>query len=192
MRHAERAWTPRTARRMIRKRKDDAMDHRLPYAFAGLLVLATGALAEEPRTAAPPGARLVLEAAAQGVQIYTCKKGNDGYGWAFSGPEAALFDADGRQIGTHFTGPSWQLDDGSRIVGETIAQASAPEPHAVAWLLLRVKSHEGNGTLSGVGLVRRIDTQGGTAPATGCDAAQADRQARMRYTARYLFYAPPQ
>ena len=39
-------------------------------------------------------------------------------------------------------------------------------------------------------LVRRIDTQGGVAPAGACDAAQA-REARMRYTALYLFYAAP-
>jgi hypothetical protein len=163
------------------------MDHRLLRLLAGLIVgfSATGASGEEQRVAAPPGAKLLLEATAYGVQIYTCKMEGDSRHWVFTAPEAALFDASGRQIGTHFAGPAWQMADGGKIVGEVVAQAPAPEPHAIAWLLLRVKSHEGTGVLSGVNVVRRIDTQGGTAPATACDATQA----RMQYTARYQFYA---
>jgi hypothetical protein len=171
-----------------------AIYHRFLRVLATVAVCATatGASAQQPSVAAPHGAKLLLEAAAQGVQIYTCETGSDGYHWVFSAPDAALFDTAGRQIGTHFAGPTWQMEDGSKIVGEVEAQAPAPEPHAVAWLLLRVKSHAGNdGVLSSVGLVRRIDTHAGTAPATACDAAHAATQARMRYTARYLFYATP-
>ena len=120
-----------------------------------------------------------------------CKKESDGYRWVFSAPDAALFDAAGRQIGIHFAGPTWQMEDGSKIVGEVEARAPAPEPHAITWLRLRVKSHAGNGVLSSVGLVRRVETHGGTAPETPCDATQAAVQARMRYTARYLFYTFP-
>jgi hypothetical protein len=169
------------------------MNNRLLRAVAGVaaLAIATGASAEEQRVAAPPGATLLLEAAAQGVQIYTCQKTGDGYRWVFNAPDAALFDAAGKQIGTHFAGPTWQAEDGSKIVGEVAAQAPAPQPQAIAWLLLRVKSHDGNGILSKVDLVRRIDTQGGVAPATTCDVAQAATKARMRYSARYLFYSTP-
>lgn len=169
------------------------MDRRLLCALAGLVVgaVATGASAEEQRVAAPPGADLLLEAGAQGVQIYACEKGSDGYHWVFTAPEAALFDATGRQIGTHFAGPTWQMEDGSKIVGEVIAKAPAPEPNDIAWLLLRVKSREGNGVLSGVDLVRRVDTKGGATPNTGCSGVQSAPEARMRYMARYLFYAAP-
>jgi len=160
-------------------------------AFAWSLLATTATIAAAPPVPAPPGARLLLSAAAQGVQIYTCTQAADGWHWVFKAPDAALFDATGRQIGTHFAGPTWQLADGSRIVGEVAAQAPAPRPRSIAWLLLRVKSHDGNGALNDVGLVRRIDTQGGTAPAEGCDAAQAQAEERMRYTARYLFYAAP-
>jgi hypothetical protein len=169
------------------------MKHRLLLALVGLIIVAgaTSAFAAEPTVTAPRGAKLLLRTAAQGVQIYTCQRASDGYHWVFSAPEAALFDAAGQQIGTHFAGPSWQMDDGSKIVGEVVAQTAAPEPHAITWLLLRVKSHEGSGVLSGVEYVRRIDTQGGTAPAGGCDAAKESSKARMRYTAHYLFYAAP-
>lgn len=168
------------------------MHRRLPYAVLLLVIAsATGVLGQEPLVPAPQGARLLLEAAGQGVQIYTCETTAGAYHWVFKAPDAALFDNTGRQIGTHFAGPTWQLADGSRITGEVVAQAPSPAPHAIAWLLLRVKSHDGSGALSKVGLVRRVDTQAGVAPAKACDAAQASTEARMRYTARYLFYAAP-
>jgi hypothetical protein len=169
--------------------------HRLLNALASLVVgaAATAASAEDQqRVAAPAGARLVLETAAQGVQIYTCEKAGDLYRWTFIAPDAALFDETGRQIGTHFAGPSWQLLDTSKVIGEMVAQAPAPEPHAIAWLLLRAKSHDGNGVLTNAEFVRRTETLGGAAPATGCDAAKMGTQARMRYTAHYLFYTAPQ
>ncbi len=168
---------------------------RLLCVLIGLLVWATATAAaaeDQQRVAAPAGARLVLETAAQGVQIYTCEQTADGYRWAFIAPDAALFDETGRQIGTHFAGPSWQLLDTSKIIGEVVAQAPAPEPHAIAWLLLRAKSHQGTGVLTGAELVRRTDTLGGAPPATPCDAPQVGTQARMRYTAHYLFYTAPQ
>jgi hypothetical protein len=168
------------------------MHRRLLYAtLLGLIASATGASSEESIVPAPQGATLLLEAAAQGVQIYSCEKAADAYRWAFKAPDAALFDNTGRQIGTHFAGPAWQLADGSKISGEVVAQAPSPQPHAIAWLLLRVKSHDGSGALSKVGLVRRVDTQAGVAPASACDATRASTEARMRYTARYLFYAAP-
>ena len=43
-------------------------------------------------------------------------------------------------------GPTWNLNDGSAVIGEVIAKADAPEPNAIQWLLLRAKSHEGLGT----------------------------------------------
>jgi hypothetical protein len=167
------------------------MKNCLLLAFSCLLFVTSGAFAAGPRVSTPIGAKLLLHASAQGVQIYKCEKADDGYHWVFSAPDAALFDTMGQQIGTHFAGPTWQMQDGSKIVGEVVAQAPAPEPHAIAWLLLRVKSHDGNGALSGVDLVRRIDTLGGTAPAAGCDASHASVEVRMRYMASYLFYAAP-
>ncbi|HET6307572.1 MAG TPA: DUF3455 domain-containing protein [Rhodopila sp.] len=165
--------------------------HRPILATLAACVLTTAAAAQPATVAPPQGARQVLEVQAQGVQVYTCEASANGYHWAFTAPDAWLFDATGRQVGTHFAGPTWQLQDGSKIVGAVQAQAPSPEPNAVAWLLLRVKSHAGTGLLDNAAFVRRIDTHGGAAPTTGCDATQAKTQARMRYTARYVFYAAP-
>lgn len=170
------------------------MPNRLAAAVVALMVAAgaTAAGSEGASVAAPPGANLVLEALGQGVQIYACQQGASGYGWALTAPEATLFDAAGRRSGTHFAGPSWQMADGSKIVGAVAGQAPASEPTAIPWLLLRVKAHEGAGVLSNVSLVRRVDTHGGIAPVSGCDAAHAGQEARVPYTAHYLFYGVAQ
>ena len=158
-------------------------------AMAAALLLAAAAHAAPAEIAAPNGARLLLAAAAEGVQIYACESGAQGFAWVSKAPEAALFDGDGRQIISHFAGPSWKAEDGTTLVGEVVAKADAPKPGAILWLLLRVKSREGSGPLAKAGFVRRIDTADGTAPAAGCDAGHAGKEARMRYSAVYEFYA---
>jgi len=74
------------------------------------------------------------------------------------------------------------------VVGEVVAKADAPEPVAIQWLLLRVKSRQGSGPLSTATYIRRTDTKGGAAPTTGCDAHHLSEQARIRYSATYQFF----
>jgi len=137
----------------------------------------------------PTGAHLVLDVTARGAQIYSCQPTSEGYRWKFIAPAANLFNPAGKEIGRHFAGPTWEMQDGSAIVGVVLAQASAPAPQSIPWLLLGVKSQHGAGVLSNVKFVRRVETQGGVAPASGCDAEHASEQARMKYTAHYLFYS---
>jgi hypothetical protein len=157
--------------------------------------------------APPPGSPLLLELSADGVQIYTCEAKNNAFEWTFTAPEAKLSDKQGHPAGTHSAGPTWKATDGSTVVGEVIAKADAPaanaspsprpsstpSPSAIPWLLLRAKSHTGtqggpSGTLATVAYIRRIETKGGTAPATGCDASHVSQQTRVPYTATYQFY----
>jgi hypothetical protein len=154
-----------------------------------LFLLATvPALADQAAVARPAHAPLLVAARADGVQIYACETTEKGPDWVFKAPEANLFDAKGRQIGTHFAGPAWKLADGSQVTGAVIAKADAPIPGAIPWLLLEVKTHEGAGRLAAVALIRRADTKGGAAPADGCDAGHLGEQARMRYSATYQFF----
>jgi len=156
---------------------------------AALFLLAAGTAAADPASVAPPeGTKLILSAQAEGVQVYACEAKDQGFAWVFKAPEAALFDQGGRQILHHFAGPSWKSDDGTTLVGEVVAKADAPAPDAIAWLLLKAKSHEGTGTLAKAGFIRRIDTKGGNAPTGGCDKAATGQEARMRYSATYEFY----
>jgi Protein of unknown function (DUF3455) len=146
------------------------------------------ALADMAAVAPPIHAPLLVEVQADGVQVYACETTDKGPEWVFKAPEANLFDADGRQIGTHFAGPSWKLVDGSEITGAVVAKADAPVSGSIPWLLLQVKTKKGSGRLAAVTTIRRADTKGGAPPATGCDASHVGEQVRMRYSANYQFF----
>jgi hypothetical protein len=159
--------------------------------MAGILIWMSAftVSADQTGVAPPQGSALLLEAVADGVQIYTCEAKGSLFQWTFTAPEAILFDKQGRQIGTHFAGPTWKMADGSAIVGEVIGKADAPEKDAIQWLLLRTKAHEGQGILADAAFIRRMDTKGGVAPTTGCDAGHVSEQVRMRYSATYQFFS---
>ena len=165
---------------------------RKASSLLAVLVLTAGASwAAEPLVPPPQGAALILEAAADGVQIYACEAQGSGFAWVFKAPEANLFDKQGLQIATHYAGPSWKLDDGSTVVGEVAAKADAPAGDAIPWLLLRAKSHDGTGLLGTASFIRRAETKGGNAPPAGCDAAHKGASARVRYSALYQFFSAP-
>jgi len=161
----------------------------IPIACGVLLVAAAAARADQAAVAAPQGAARLLQVTADGVQIYVCKATDKGREWVFQAPEASLFDERGRQIGTHFGGPTWKLSDGSAVVGEVIGKADAPEAGAIPWLLLRAKHHDGDGVLSTAAYIRRVETRGGAAPTAKCDEDHVSEQARMHYSATYEFFA---
>ncbi len=95
-----------------------------------------------------------------------------------------------RRSHTNFAGPTWQATDGSSALGSMRAKADAPDPQAVPWLLLTAVG-KGPGLFARVMHVQRLDTSGGKAPASGCDAAKAKAKAETRvpYEATYYFYA---
>jgi len=141
----------------------------------------------------PSGNVAVLEVFAEGVQIYACQANPNNaslFEWTFRAPEAILMNEDGETVGTHYAGPSWEGNDGSKVVGEARANAPSPDPNAIPWLLLQARSNEGAGLLSSITYVQRIDTAGGRTPATGCDRTNSGRDLRVPYTATYVFAYP--
>jgi hypothetical protein len=138
----------------------------------------------------PAGARVVLQAKGDGVQIYTCTGGPEGAKWVLTAPDAKLLDAAGKIIGSHFAGPTWKLQNGSQVQGELIASQPAPEASSVAWLLLRAKGGSATGSLADVAFIRRTDTRGGVADKSACDSSRAlGNTVQVPYTATYTFYA---
>ena len=136
----------------------------------------------------PDGNRLAFRLNAVGVQIYACQANTAGVlGWAFQAPEADLFNARGRFAGKHYKGPTWEGLDGSTVVGSKLA-ASPVDATAIPWLLLQATSHTGDGRMSEVTFIQRLNTVGGLAPSTGCDDAHVGVMARVDYTAVYYFY----
>ena len=134
--------------------------------------------------------QLFLQVHAQGDQIYTCKSDISQFTWTLKAPDARLFDKDGKPFGRHFAGPSWEANDGSRISGKAVADAPSPNADSIPWLLIKVLSHDGKGALSRATTIQRINTKGGKAPASGCDASHAGQEVRVSYSADYLFYGP--
>lgn len=174
---------------------DNHADHPAPLGGGGAR-LACGvvqAAAEVPAALQPEaGADVVLRVHAIGKQIYECGKDAQGaWAWIFKGPQAELMDDAGRRVGTHGSGPSWTMNDGSGITGEAKASAPAPASGAIPWLLLSVKAHSGSGQLDKVSAVRRLATVGGVAPAReSCTAVAQGQTAHVAYTADYEFRAP--
>jgi hypothetical protein len=136
---------------------------------------------------APPAPR--LHAFGRGAQIYTCSATSGGDAWVFTAPDATLFDDKQEVIGKHFAGPSWELDDGSKVVANSLQKVAAPMPaRDIPWLLLQVTSESGAGALSGVRYVQRLDTSGGVAPVDGCSANAVNQEVAVDYTADYYFW----
>jgi hypothetical protein len=166
------------------------------FTSAALVAVVSAGLAfslaaqQVPRQLQPPAnEQLLLQVHAKGDQIYTCKSDGAQFTWTLKAPEAQLFDKDGKPFGKHFAGPSWEANDGSRVTGKAIANAPSPDSDSVPWLLVNVLSHDGRGVLSRAKSIQRINTKGGRAPASGCDASQVGQEVRVPYSADYLFYA---
>ena len=152
--------------------------------LSGSLAGATAAETPLPAAIAAPGETVVLSVHAEGAQVYECKAGTDGkLGWAFREPIATLM-ADGKTVGRHYAGPNWEDADGSAVTGKAIGNAPGATANDIAWLKLDVTTHRGNGILSPVTTVQRINTQGGQL-AGACDKAGTTKSAP--YAAEYVF-----
>lgn len=144
-----------------------------------------------PKELQPPaGEQVLLQVHAKGDQVYVCKTDGGQSGWTLKGPDAQLFDQSGKPFGKHFSGPSWQANDGSTVTGRAVANTPSPDAGSVPWLLLTVINRDGSGVLSRATSIQRINTKGGKAQPSGCDAAHAGQETRAAYSADYVFWAP--
>ena len=130
----------------------------------------------------PSGSKLAFHVYATGVQIYRWS----GSSWTLYGPDATLSsDAGGNsRVGTHYVGPTWETNSGSKVVGSVIDRCTV-DPNAVPWLSLAAVSN-GPGVLSRVTFIQRVNTVGGKAPST--PGAVVGDEARIPYSAEYFFY----
>lgn len=146
--------------------------------------MASGATATElPKAIQAQGEAVFLRVHAVGAQIYECKAGADGkLAWRFREPIATLI-LDGKTVGRHFAGPSWEVE-GSVVVGKAAASAPGATERDARWLKVAVVERRGDGPLKDATTVQRIDTQGG-AFAGACDKV-GDLHPEP-YAADYLF-----
>jgi Protein of unknown function (DUF3455) len=104
-------------------------------------------------------------------------------------PDADLFDEQGRRIGWHSAGPTWEaLEDGSNVIGTLIEKTAVPNAGDIPWLLLKRKSGAGKGRFGRVTNIQRVDTDGGVAPTATSDKSRRGEEVRVKYEATYICY----
>jgi len=159
----------------------------------------------------PDGHWLFFTAHAIGTQNYVCLPAASGVAWKFIAPQATLFHAShgeiSQQQATHFLSanaaenglprPTWQHSlDSSRVWARALASSTDPNyvgAGAIPWLLLTVVGAEdgpdGGSFLTKAMFIQRLDTNGGTAPSTGCSqSTEIGALALVPYAADYFFY----
>jgi hypothetical protein len=146
-----------------------------------------------PEQLQPPGDtnKVHFHVYAVGTQNYVW----NGSAWAFTGPDAMLFDADENLVGIHYRYsfnaagapiPAWESQSGSLVVGAAVTNAPSPNANSIPLLLLRVVSTEGPGIFEPTTYIQRVNTVGGRAP--GTPGSTTGEEAHVLYTAEYYFY----
>jgi hypothetical protein len=159
------------------------------------VMLATGAVrtsADVPGALAPPAGNVETNRwYGIGFQIYTATRRTDDttkFQWTLKAPAATLYNGGGHVVGMHYAGPTWESDNGSKVVGAKIAAVNSPDATAIPWLLLKAVSHAGHGMFSDVTYVQRLYTQGGKAPVD--PPTEEGVEVSVPYTATYVFFEP--
>src|SRR2546421_3383176 len=121
---------------------------RMPVIAVSLAVAALGATqasAQVPMALAVPDAIVVATLHAEGAQVYECKPGPDNaLIWQFREPVATLLQ-DGKTVGRHYAGPTWELTDKSTVRGKVAVSARGATPNDIALLKLDVTERQGEG-----------------------------------------------
>jgi hypothetical protein len=154
-------------------------------AFAFVVSLAPFARSQVPDAiVAAPGEAQMITLHAEGAQIYECKADAGGkLAWQFREPIASLI-VDGKTLGRHYAGPSWELTDGSLVTGKMAGRAPGASAKDIPLLKLEVTSQRGAGQLTGASTIQRINTKGGAAEGA-CE--QGGAFLGVPYSADYVF-----
>jgi hypothetical protein len=134
---------------------------RLVFVLALTGSLATDARADDAATIAISSGVPIAKLEGAGAQIYMCAKNAAGVlNWTFREPIATLLE-EGKTVGRHFVGPTWEFADGSHVVGAQVSEAPGKTGKDIAWLKLSVKEPANSGLVAGATSILRIDTKGG-------------------------------
>ncbi len=139
----------------------------------------------------PDGHTVSMETRGVGKITYECQAKADmpkKMEWVFIGPQAALNDRSGKQVGSYYGPPAtWEAADGSSITGTQIAVAPAGGGN-IPYQLVKANPAKGNGAMKGVSYIQRVATKGGVAPAATCEEPNKGERQVVDYEADYLFW----
>ncbi|MBO1360242.1 DUF3455 domain-containing protein [Acetobacter sacchari] len=126
----------------------------------------------------------ILEVRAFGIQLYECRADTDGKTvWALREPVATLIDQ-GKTVGRHYAGPTWQFNDAGTVSGKLLTTQPGATAADVPLLKLAVVSRPSEGPLKDVAFILRLDTRGGALKGLCRDAGALQAEP---YDARYVF-----
>ena len=139
----------------------------------------------------PAGNKVVMEAVGVGQITYECReKANAAgvYEWAFVGPDAVLNSRSGVQVGKYYGPPAtWESNDGSKVTGKQLAVAPASAGN-IPFQLVQASPATGQGAMTGVTYIQRVNTKAGVAPALPCTIDSKSKKEIVKYQADYIFY----
>ena len=138
----------------------------------------------------PAGQKVLMTTTGVGELTYECREKKDMAGqheWAFVGPVATLYGAERKAVGRYYAGPTWEATDGSKVTGKQVAVALS-SPGNIPLQLVKAEPAMGNGAMTGVSYIQRLNTKGGVAPVSACDAASKGQRQQVAYEADYVFY----
>lgn len=140
----------------------------------------------------PKGNTRVATYYAVGVQKYKAKEKEGSnpviYEWVFVAPQADLYDATNKKIGSHGAGPFWKVAADSIFAQQFSPAKTAPSPNgnSIDWLLLQTKpGTTPTGIFADVDYIQRIATEGGKAPTA--PPTSATQTTETAYKAVYRF-----
>lgn len=160
----------------------------------------------------PPPNEVVFVGHAIGTQNYVCVPSGSGFAWSLFTPQATLFGTNGQQLTTHFFSPNpdpednltvraaWQNSHDSSTVWARVTDSSSDAnfvaPGAIPWLTAQTAGVQegplGSGQMTTITFIQRLNTVGGSAPATGCGlATDVGKRAFVPYEADYFFFEDP-
>jgi len=156
--------------------------------IAAAVFLQAAAGAEMPNPIAVPGETLVATIHAQGAQVYDCTADAAGQlAWQFREPIATLL-VDGKTVGRHFAGPTWELTDGSKVLGKIAGRAPGATAMDIPLLKLDAVPQRDAGLLAGVTTIQRLNTKGGVAQGP---CGTPGELLSVAYSADYAFHRKP-
>ena len=139
----------------------------------------------------PMGHKVAMETVGVGEITYECRDKANAPGmteWVFVGPNAALNDRSGKQVGKYYGPPAtWQSMDGSKVTATQLAVAPAGAGN-IPFQLVKANPAMGSGAMTGVSYIQRVAIKGGVAPASLCSPASKGAKEIVKYQADYIFW----
>lgn len=152
--------------------------------FVTMTLSASPSTAQMPPAIIVPGESMVATFHGEGAQIYECKYDQKNkLFWMMREPIATLL-LEGKTVGFHAAGPIWQHVDGSSVRAKMVSAAPGATFSDIPWLKLEVTDHHGEGVMSRVATIQRINTKGGAIQGS-CEKGGAYRS--VPYSADFVF-----